>query len=160
MEKREKIILSLALVAVLYGLIDFFILSNKDQSGQTEQLIADADQKTQNFVARSLSKITEMEMVRKQNEWQTLISKIETNWEQDPFVQNLKSKTSGILSVSDIIYSGYIMAENNLFAVINGIEYKTGELIKKYEYKVINITPQKIVLQKNLKQGTVYIKEN
>lgn len=160
MKKREKIIFGLALVAALYGLIDFFILSNKDKSNQTGVSTVEKDIKTQDFAEKCMVAISKIEMAKMQNEWQILMSKIESEWEHDPFVQSLISEQQEELSVADIIYSGFIIAGNNVFAVINGIEYKSGELIKKYEYKVMNITPHKIILQKNLKKGTVFLKEN
>ncbi len=160
MKKREKIIVILTLVVVLYGLIDFFVLSKKNKLNQTEQLIADTDQDTKKFAAQATSKISKLSMMKTHNDWQTLVSKIESNWERDPFVQALQSDTQMALPVADIIYSGYIKAGSNSFAIINGIEYKSGELIQKYEYQVVKITTKKVILQKDLKQGIIYLKEN
>jgi len=160
MKKREKIILGVALAAVLCGLIDFFILSGKNNTARKNQLIADRMNKEKIFAEQSGVEISQIEMVREQVNGDMLISKIESEWAHDPFVQPVQADEEVELPVSDIIYSGYIRAGGNLFAVINGIEYQSGELIKKYEYKLINITPRKIILQKNLKQGTVYLKED
>jgi hypothetical protein len=158
MSKREKIILMLALAAMVYGLVNFFIFPKKDNSLKTQGLITEPDKITANFAMDSMSKISKIETLRKQAQLQNLISKIESPWGNDPFVLSLEPATLADVSsltspLSRFIYSGYMSVGKISFAVINGVEYKIGETINEYEYKVIKITPKKVVLQKDTEQG-------
>ncbi len=164
MSKREKIILIMTLVAVVYGLVDFLILSKKDTIQNTGQLIADTNKNAGEFATSSMAKISKIELQIKQTKWQTLISKIESDWEHDPFMEGVKPETqpassSPPLLDSPLTYSGYMNVGKISFAVINGIEYKTGETINVFGYKVIKITPKKVVLQKETDQVVVFLKE-
>ena len=94
-----------------------------------------------------------------------LISKIESEWKNDPFskLENGSEKgrkSAGDLEISDFIYSGFIKLGNKMLAVIDGMEYTTGERIKASGYKIIRITPKKVVINNNMnKQIVLYLKE-
>lgn len=160
MQKREKIILGLALAAIVYGLIDFFLLSKGNSLNETEQIIAQADKNAHDFAERSTAEISKIAIGKNQEEWQSLVTKIESDWKHDPFVLPVEPEHKSVLPVSDIIYSGYIHAGNISFAIINGVEYKPGELIEKYGYRVVEITSKKVILQKNDKHNIIFLEEN
>jgi len=161
MMKREKILLALTMLVVVYALIDFFILGKKDPGQKTGQLIEESKQNAENFVTSSMAKILKIQMEIKQADWDPLISKIESDWERDPFVKPLKPKKQVSEStLSGIIYSGYMSVGKLSFAIINGIEYRTGETITADGYKVMKITPKKVVLQKDTKQAVIFLKED
>lgn len=165
MNKREKIILIVTLMVSVYGLIDFFILPKNNSRVDTGQAIAHTNKTTAEFATRSMAKILKMENRIEQNNLQTLISKIESDWDQDPFNQSLEQETvtethsSPSVPVSGFIYSGYMRVGDISFAIINGVEYRPGETIPENGYKVITITPRKVVLQKNTDQVVIRLKE-
>jgi len=164
MNKREKIILTLTFAVAVYGLIDFLILSPKNKNTKKESFVADSQKITKNFVDHTMAKILKIELQIKQSDWQSLVSKIESDWEHDPFVQPLKPETQAEKPfspspVSHLQYSGYMSVGKLLFAVINGMEYKIGDIINEYGYQVTKITPQKVVLQKNSERTVIFLKE-
>jgi len=164
MKKQSKIILVLAILAVAYGLVQFFILPQKDKGLKTKKLITKPNKITTDFAMDSLSKISIIQAQRKKNHWKILKTKIESQWEHDPFVfslgpDKLEEESSLSSPFSRFIYSGYMNVGKISFAVINGKEYKIGETIREYEYKVIKITPKKVILQKNSDQAVIFLKE-
>lgn len=163
MSKREKIISMLALAVVIYGLVHFLILS-KDNSLKIKKVAPVSNKITADFVMESLTKISKIETLARQPHWKALVSKIESPWEKDPFVPPLEPETlpdtSSLSSpVTRFVYSGYMNVGKISFAVINGVEYKIGETIKEYEYKITKITPKKVVLQKDTEQAVIFLKE-
>jgi hypothetical protein len=164
MKKREKIILILTLIVVVYGALDFFILSKKGNLQGSEQLLELANKTTAEFATNSMARILKIDIQSKKNDLETVISKIESDWGHDPFVQPIKvdpfaPKPPPPIPVSGFAYSGYMKVEDSLFAVINGVEYKTGETIPVYDYTVIKITHQKVILQRGTEQVVIYLKE-
>ena len=164
MSKREKIILILTLVAALYGLVDFFVLTPRKKNREAEQVTSSTNETLVNFITDSMDKITRIELQTKQLNRQYLILKIESNWENDPFVQPLEQKpeqkkTSVFLDVPNVTYSGYVIAGKRALAIINGYEYGAGEIINGYDYRVINIIPQKVVLGNNRGRVDIFFNE-
>lgn len=163
MKKREKILLMLTLLAVVYGLVNFFILPEKKNTRQSRGSAADTNKITADFAMDSMADISTIKAQGGKNHWQALISKIESKWENDPFVLSLDpdalDEASSLASFPRFIYSGYMNVGKISFAVINGKEYKIGETIDEYEYQVIKITPGKVVLQKDTDQAVIFLKE-
>jgi len=165
MSKREKIIVILCLVVSVYGVADFLLFSNNKNNQKTELSAAGAHETTINFAAQAMSQFSKIELLMRQTHGRVLVEKIESDWERDPFVQTLKVKSVKVasprlsLDVSNYIYSGYMAAGENSFAIINGVEYRTGETINASELKVIKITPKKVVLKTNARQAVLFLKE-
>lgn len=168
MNKREKIIIFLALFVALYGLIDFFLLSSpgkdKNKTGQSE------------ILNRSFKKLTQINerlvslRVKIKNNERTdyLISMIESEWENDPFIkkenpfQTINKKNAVHVIFDDkkgFFYSGFIQFDNKILAVINGMEYTTGNYIADTGYKIIKITPDFVILDIDNRQTRLFLKE-
>ncbi|WP_148278041.1 hypothetical protein [Desulfobacula toluolica] len=151
-------------MAIAYGLIDFFVLSRKNNSPDIRQAIAKSSKTIADFANQSMARMSKMEKQPLQNNLQILISKIESDWDHDPFDRSSAPDTitvevSPSVPVPDFIYSGYMHVGDILFAIINGVEYRTGEIIPENDYKVMNITPQKVVLEKNRGQVVIFLKD-
>ncbi|SDU10528.1 hypothetical protein [Desulfobacula phenolica] len=165
MNKREKIILILTFMVSVYGLIDFFVLPKNNKSTDKGQAIARTNKSIAEFATQSMAEISKFENLIQQNHMKTLISKIESDWEHDPFAKTLDSETfaeqdvSSSVQVPGFVYSGYMRVGDVLFAIINGVEYRPGEIIPENGYKVITITPKKVVLQKNTDRVVIRLKE-
>lgn len=164
MNKREKILLLLALMFVLYSLIYFFVLPKKEDSQQIMNLTKNASETTEKFALDSMTELSRIEAQGNKLHWQILMSKIESSWENDPFVLPMEPETSADVSSSPssfdrFLYSGYLNVGKISFAVINGKEYKIGETIDEYEYTIIKITPRKVILQKDTDQAVIFLKE-
>jgi hypothetical protein len=164
-KNREKIIVVMALTVVIYGLLDYFILSKKDAGQKSGRQMAEAGRAAEDFSSTSMDKITRIELQMKPGTWQSLISKIESDWKDDPFLQPLKQEAgpdeeAPPLDVTGITYSGFMTVGKMSFAIINGLEYKPGETIIEYEYEIMEITTQKVVLKKDNQQAVIFLKED
>ena len=168
MSKREKIIIFLVLFVALYGLIDFFLQpspgKDKNKTGHSE------------ILSKSLKKLAHINdrlislRVKTGNNERTdyFISMIESEWENDPFIkkenpfQTINKKNAGSVIIDDntgLSYSGFLQFGKKILAVINGMEYTTGEYITNTGYKIIKITPDSVVLDIDNRQTRLFLKE-
>jgi len=168
MKKREKIILVLAISALLYGGFDYFILSSDEKEG-VESV---TENQFSNFIEEINTTLTNLNTIEKKKaNADYLISMIESEWKNDPFskIEKLskKNQESSLDQESSIdkeaqgwIYSGFIKLGNKMLAVIDGMEYTTGEYIKDSGYKIIRITSEKVLIISKLnKKIVLYINE-
>jgi hypothetical protein len=162
MKKREKIIILITILAIIYGALDYFILSaGKNESIEPET----ANQSSKNLEAinQNLTRLKTIEQKKINPDY--LISMIESGWKNDPFskIEKFSKRVRNLSSDPEMInfkYSGFIMLGNKILAVIDGIEYTTGEYIKNSEYKIVQITPKTVFIKNNThKQIVLYLKE-
>ena len=168
MSKREKIIISIALFAALYGLMDFFLLSSpgkdKNKSGQSEILNINFQK-----LVQINDRLTPLRVkIENKKRVDHLISMIESEWEKDPFinhenpVQKINKKTAESVTIDDntgLSYSGFIQFDKKILVVINGIEYTTGEHTTDTGYRIIKINPDSVVLDVDNRQIKLFLKE-
>jgi len=164
MSKREKIILAITLAVVLYGLIDFLVLTPKNKDRKVQQLTTSTNEISTEFISNAMLRISNIERQTKHPHRKELISKIESPWEQDPFVQPLVHDTDRMTASASLLskpltYSGYIFAEKIALAVINGYEYSVGDVITGYSYKIIHIDSQKVILKNNQSRINIFFNE-
>lgn len=161
MSKREKIILLLTLAAVLYWALDFMVLSRKNSGSNPG--FGETSQQVKNFSAGAMAKISRIDIQAKESNWQAWTSRIESPWDQDPFLshtrQETKKKVRQLSPGDGLIFSGYMLVGDKAFAVINGMEYKRGETIEPQGFVVKKITSAKVVLQRKSEHIVLYLKE-
>ena len=85
--------------------------------------------------------------------------------ERPPFIHYDKGPgpldASEDAAVPDMTYSGFIQIGSHLLGIINGMEYRIGDLVLEIGYKVIQITPLKVtLLTQTNKQVTLYLQED
>ncbi len=168
MKNREKIILVFAISALLYGVFDYFILSSGKNNGVesvTENQFSDFIEK----INTTLANLNTIEKKKPNADY--LISMIESEWKNDPFSKiekfSKKNQGSSLDQESSIdkeaegwIYSGFIKLGNKMLAVIDGMEYTTGEYIKDSGYRIIQITSEKVLINSKLnKKIVLYLNE-
>ena len=145
MSKREKIILAFVLIAVMYGGYQFlFPPPSKTTSVKTENEI-----KMANKLVKDMT--TQIIKINTPGPENYIISKAETKWVKDPFYKKKfpVKKTEDISSARQGIsftYSGYIEMEEKKIAIINGMEYQTGEELKTGGWIVLSIYPTRVVI--------------
>ncbi len=162
MKTREKIILVLAIIALSYGAFDYFILS----SGNKDAMISEAENQYADFIEKTNATLANLNIIeKKKSNAGYLISIIESEWENDPFfkIENSSKKTQESAAKPEmavLTYSGFIKLGNKMLAVIDGMEYTTGEYIKDSGYKIIQITPESVSINNNLNNKIfLYLKE-
>lgn len=161
MTRREQIIIGVALAAAVYGALDFLVLSAPDPAKYPALL---ARQKNASeFAARTMAKIQHIIVQDQKSNFSQWQSRIESGWENDPFIVNPGTGSGETVSKSQtapaLEFSGYMQVGKKLFAVISGTEYTTGETIEPFGFLVTKILPDKVVLKKQSKYHTIYLKE-
>jgi len=150
MSKREKIIFFAVLVGVLYGAYSLFLASPSKQitvgtglkKGELGKIIADV---TGNLTKEILDKADTH-----------IFARAGAEWGSDPFYKTelpKKPKESKVLEEVvplkqkvDLTYSGYVKMGDKRLAIINDIEYETGEELELPGYIVERIEPLKVKL--------------
>ena len=149
MSKREKIIIALMLLSVIYGAYSLFFESavKKTKSPISKKSPAALDgfvaEIAQNLVGKGQSDTGEY-----------VLARAEAGWEKDPFLESELNLTVAdeadavdpAVIESMFIYSGYLKMGKRGMAIINDMEYEVGEELENLGYLVKKITPTQVVL--------------
>lgn len=163
--KQQIIILSITVIVALYGIYDRIIVP-RTKSVSLEKKKKSTELET--FISDITAKITKGPITAADNR---AINLAETNWKQDPFLDQksfhewikFNKPDAGDISKSEPVfgYSGYISMGRKKMAIINGIEYESGEPLDLEGYILEKIYPEKAVIvnKNNLSRIEVSLQE-
>ena len=150
MSKREKIILAVMAAAILYGVFSFTL-------GKSERGAADpqaAMKELNDFVVEVAA-----ELNRKDSKtWDYVLTRAAAGWRNDPFrmlSQTVQKETLEVKNIptpgdAPLAYTGFIIAGDRKLAIINGIEYETGDVIERGGYRVGAINEREVVIERGV----------
>ena len=145
-KKSIHIFLILGMLS-LYGGIDYFVLSrvgNKENKAELQKTLAQLQTFTQT-VEKQLSQTPDYEMMS------YLQKQAESPWKKDPFSLQMEDVPSVQPSKEpeskDLVYSGFIQLGNQRMAIINGMEYYRGDMLKEKGYTLVHISPTQVTLR-------------
>ena len=150
MAKREKIIIVLMVAAILYGVYNFFLTSPPEPTTEvSEGMGIEALNKFVVGAAQDLfsEKSADVDTY--------IISQAQAEWAHDPFYLSGKSVTAqkaakDVAAVAQkevrLAYTGFIEVASKRLAIINDLEYETGEALNQPGYYVKLITPKRVIL--------------
>lgn len=150
---RQNIIVALALLAIVYGGLDYFILSAKKTGDQKAQKIAAAN----NFMKQVSQMLSDDVLTHKEA---ILFQKAFAQWPESVFfnsVDALGPKTQSDEKIAEeqpakehfeFVFSGYIEVAGRKLAVVNGLEYEQGEFLKIGGYRLKRISPEHVIIGK------------
>ena len=148
MKQREKIILGLALIAVVYAIYVLFFAGSPKQADQnTEPGLEDAKTFAQDMTNRlGTNDVLTRDMY--------ILVQATAEWKRDLFLRSGHSLTeiedseqaAGKMEEIQFTYTGYLEMKNKKLAVINGMEYEEGESLGLYGYWVKDISPTQITI--------------
>jgi hypothetical protein len=157
MTNREKIIVGLMLLTVAYGVYALFF-EGKAKSSTTTLASVSATKQLENLNA-FIAKIAEASKAGLSKEDKYIISRAESPWKQDPLTtvelterpqdeimqqkQQVVKSTGPQLNAS---YTGFMQMGDKKFAIINGLEYTTGDELEQGGFVVRSITPRQVVI--------------
>ena len=151
MTTREKIIVGLMVLAVVYGVYAIFF--EKPAGPQTLQ--------TQTGLDSLNTFITQVAETTKSGLSETdayIMQQAESQWYQDPMA-TIKTNTEAEAKQKEeelqapppdvkIVYSGYLQMGDKRLAIINGMEYEAGDELIQGGYVIRSISPSRVVLAK------------
>ncbi len=156
MNQREKIIVGIMLLTVVYGIYALFF-ENKGKSSAKETVAVSSAAQLKNLNA-FITKVAEASRAGLSKEDKYIISRAETEWKQDPLItaeltdrprDEIKRQELVVQAVGprpNITYTGFMQMGDKKFAIINGFEYAPGDQLQEGGYTVRSITPSKVVI--------------
>ena len=154
MTNREKIIVGLMLLTVVYGVYTVFF----EGKGSVEPVAAMSSTQELENLNTFIAKIIDATKASLSEEDLYIIQRAETEWKQDPLISvNLtnkpeseieKSKEITKVSIPDlkVSYTGFMQMGDKMLAIINGMEYSAGDPLEQGDYVVRSITPSQVVI--------------
>ncbi|UCH19607.1 MAG: hypothetical protein JSU83_13580 [Deltaproteobacteria bacterium] len=147
MTKREKIIVFLMVLSLIYGVYVFFIESPpKMGHAVTTSKLDTFNQFITNIAEMTKDGLSEIDAY--------IIQNISAKWTKDPLLNtrkdfDIETEKKSILSslkTLGIAYNGFLKMGNQHLAIINGVEYETGEELEKGGFTIGKIYPNRVII--------------
>jgi hypothetical protein len=164
MSRREKIIVSIAFLTVLYGAYDFFIASPAKKSRRITVVQSSTPATKTVDTSKLVKEITDVlqENDTMKAEAYAAVS-AEKEWKNDPFYpsktfhsENTKVSVGNMKEIR-LVYSGYLEVGTKKIAVINGMDYQVGDELEMNGYKVKHITPSSVTVVNTKRGGEITV---
>ena len=148
MLNRERIIVVLMIIVVIYGAYSLFLApGDKSTAPGSKEKMAEL----KNFVVDAATNLTS-ESVSAVDKY--IIDQAEKAWPDSPFLQSgsiltsqpFEAKAEVIKERINLAYTGFLQTDNSLLAIVNGREYETGEQLSEDGYYIKSISPNKVVI--------------
>jgi hypothetical protein len=146
MTTREKIIIGLMVLAVVYGVYTVFFAAPRDVS-------ISRGEKGLETLNSFVTKVAEKTKTSLSKEQTYILQKARTEWKQDPFIQIQPKLTreeeaarQPLVLTSKIIYTGFLEMGDKRLAIINGMEYEVGDSLEPAGLVVKTINPTHVVV--------------
>ena len=142
------------LLTVVYGVYTVFF----EGKGGTPEITAISATKELENLNSFITKVAEASKSGLSEEDKYIIELAEAEWKQDPLISaELKDrpeseikKATQVTTVSssdlNIAYTGFMQMGDIKFAIINGVEYATGDRLEQGDYILRSITPSRVVI--------------
>jgi hypothetical protein len=160
MTTREKIIVGLMLLVVAYGAFELFLAPKT--GGVPLQKSAEGLKSLNAFIAKVAAANQKAGLSQTDAH---IIKMAEADWKQDPMLDVPKKSVPEPLAPVkkpkpapklDLVYTGYMDMGGKSLAIINGMEYETGDIIEPDALLIRRIYPNKIEVVATESGGTVF----
>jgi len=153
MTSREKIIVGLMLLTVVFGVYTVFFEDKGEAPGQVPINPTKELESLNPFI----TKVAEASKAGLSNEDKYIIKLAKAEWKQDPLISvelkdrpesDIKKPKPVPVSTPDLkmAYTGFMQMGDIKFAIINGLEYATGDRLEQGDYILRSITPSRVVI--------------
>ncbi|MEA1935971.1 MAG: hypothetical protein U9M96_04005 [Thermodesulfobacteriota bacterium] len=152
MAKREKIIVVIMILTILYGVYAFFIApsSKRPKSASISTKVKRVDA---NKLVGDVSKVLKDDDSAIVDTY--IIARAEEEWAADPFYTEKGS--SGHTGEVKLVYTGYLEIGKKKIAIINGVDYQIGDELEMTGYKIISINPSRVVVVDKRGRGKITV---
>lgn len=152
MAKREKIIVVIMILTILYGVYEFFIAPSskepKPVSVSTEVKRGDV-----NKLMGDVSKVLKDDDSAIVDTY--IVARAEEEWTADPFyTENISSGHTGEVK---LVYTGYLEIGKKKIAIINGVDYQIGDELEMTGYTIRSINPSRVVVVDKRGRGEITV---
>ena len=158
MSKREKIILFLMALSLVYGFFVFFI----EAPGKKRAIGQDSKLESLNKFISHVAELTKESLSEIDS---YIIEKAPKQWDKDPLLSSdsefefKAENTEADLSALKvgIKYTGYLKMGVKNLAILNGLEYEEGEELEKGGFIIRKIHPEQVIIVIKGKQKEIAI---
>lgn len=150
MQKREKILIALMVVAVLYGALELFVLSGGSRQPADDPSAAVDVQDVRDTAAQAKNAVEQAALSDQQRR---VLEVAAASWRPDlfypiPEMERLPPEDAvGAAPGIGLEYSGYLAVGDREMAIINGVEYRVGETVAETDYVLRTITPDRVLVE-------------
>jgi hypothetical protein len=158
--KREKIIIVVMGIVILYAALDFLMPKKKDFESnlnkKTEEL---------NTFVQTLSEGLGKDASDKIGSF--ILARAEKEWSGDPFLDEKSFKAwfqereqvKEVVEAPQVefVYSGYVETDGNRMAIINGMEYKENEALDVKGYVLKSVSPTHATIENRRIRATIRV---
>jgi len=146
---REKIIVVLAVLALVYGAYEVFFRS----APAPPTFQSSSQGKSLDTLNSFITKVAEAAQEGLSETDTYIIKRAEAQWIQDPLIRirkppKVEIKPEDVVATEEpemeIAYTGYIEMGSMRLAIINGHEYQTGDRLEQGGYIVRSISPTQV----------------
>jgi hypothetical protein len=153
MTTREKIIVGLMCLAILYGAWE--LVGNRGTAKPTAPPAGNTVDQVRTFVGDLTQKMVAEKVPA---EYLYLINQASDQWNKDPFIltqeplsterksERTKTEPEKISARPTLEYSGYLQVGTSILAIINGMEYAVGDALTLEGYYVKSVSPRNVVI--------------
>lgn len=151
MTTREKIIVGLMCLAIIYGAWE--LVGNRGPAKPTAPSTENPVEQVRTFVGDLTKKIVADKVPA---EYLYMINQASDRWVKDPFIltqeplsterESPKTGTEKISARPTLEYSGYLQVGTSIMAIINGMEYAVGDALTMEGYYVKSVSPRNVVI--------------
>jgi hypothetical protein len=148
---REKIVIGVMGVVILYAAVDFLMPKKKNLELNVKQKTEELN----TFVTTISAELGAGASADKMGS--LLLGSAEKEWTGDPFLDDKSfrawSKTRDQVKDAvaapkvEFVYSGYLEVSGKRIAIINGMEYREGEPLEVKGFVLKNISPSNVVIE-------------
>lgn len=144
MSNREKTLVGLMLLAVVYGIYTLFLASPQ----QTDGGKGGREQKSLNQFIIQIAQKTNTAATGDQG---YILKKAQQDWQRDPLARIASEKSDDAdrqwnMLKSALVYTGFLQMGDKRLAIINGTEYESGDLLEPGGYVIRRIYPDHVVI--------------
>ena len=145
LKKREIIILVIAALFILYAVYAYFIAGSVSKKVK----LGAGSSKIETFTSELTSDLNKNKI---SDFDKYVVKRAGIDIGKNPFLKKdlyrewVEKDNKGNSAAAKIIYSGYVDSRKNIIAIINGVEYRTGEKLAEEGYILKHITPSKVLI--------------
>jgi hypothetical protein len=164
MTRREKIIVFIMILVIIYGAYNLLLSSHPKKSAQvtvSASVKKSVNVSKKNKLLKDISDVLKEDKITGAQAY--IAARAEREWMYDPFsISRLSSEGSRIAlgnTKEDVkfIYNGYLEIGNKKIAIINGVDYQTGDNLELCGYKVKSISPSRVIIVNTRKTGKITV---
>lgn len=148
MGTREKILVGLMILALAYGAVEMFLIK-PEKITKTKNTGSDIEAARQ--MKQKINK--RIKQADLSSHRQYIIKLAGRQWNRDPFYvlpeqeEISKTDSGGKSVIQDFQYTGYLEIGDIKMAIINGVEYRSGQKLEKGGGVLQSISPGQVVIK-------------